>query len=234
MNQAKYNVYVQLPNGKTRLEVLGGKSALTLAQSDWLFRQYKKGRFTGYRRELISPKKSKPKPLTLQERAWREATRLVGVMETPGKNNTGPSIGGRPGVTAIIRENGGSGPEPWCGDAVAHFYRVAGSKAVNRQWASVRALGGLAGQKKISPRKMQQGDIVCYDFGTGSDHTGLFGYYGNSQGKPVAAEVATHIIAIEGNTGKSGAVSDSKTGGDGVYLKLREIGLVDRGVRVTR
>lgn len=234
MNQAKYHVHVQLPNGTTRLQELGGKTELTLAQAGWLHKQYLKGRYTGYRKTLIKPKKGKPKALTMQELAWREAERMVGVMETPGKNNAGPSVGGRPGVTEIIRENGGTGPEAWCGDAVAHFYRVAGSKAVSRQWAAVRFLGHLTGQQIVSPRKMEMGDIVAYDFGTGSDHTGLFGYYCNRQGKPVAAAVATHIMAIEGNTGKSGAVSDSKTGGDGIYKKIRPIGLVDRGVRVKR
>src|SRR4051812_10872195 len=63
-------------------------------------------------------KLSKPK---LRIRAFKVAESLVGVVEQGG-NNTGPQ------VTRIIRENGGTYPEPWCGDFVAYCYRHAGSK----------------------------------------------------------------------------------------------------------
>jgi hypothetical protein len=64
------------------------------------------------------------------------------------------------------------------------------------------------------------GDIVCFKF----DHTGIL------RRKISATEDET----IEGNTGRAGAVSDSRTGGDGVYIKRRSTGLVARYVRVTR
>lgn len=148
---------------------------------------------------------------TLGDRALREARTLIGVMEIGG-NNMGAQ------VLRIIRANGGTGPEPWCGDFVAWCYRAAGSRVVQRGWAAVRLLGFLTGmQKTSSPRA---GDIVCFTF----DHTGLF----------VRRINATTIECIEGNTGRSGAVSDSSTGGDGVYLKRRPTSLVSRYVRVTR
>lgn len=148
---------------------------------------------------------------TLALRAYRVAEGLVGVMEQGG-NNRGPM------VSKIIRDNGGDIGEPWCGDFNAYCYRMAGSKAVNRSWASVYYLGRIAGVVKTS--KPGRGDIVRYLF----SHTGLFD-------KPIASEL---FLAIEGNTGASGAVSDSATGGDGVYHKQRSTKLVDDYRKVIR
>lgn len=149
------------------------------------------------------------RPLRL--RALDQARHLIGVMEHGG-NNQGAT------VTRIIRANGGEGPEPWCGDFVAYCYRLAGSKAVTRAWASVSWLGALAGiHRTTSPRA---GDLVRFTF----DHVGLF-EKDNGDGT---------ITTIEGNTGATGAVSDSKTGGDGVYRKVRAKGLVNDYLRVTR
>lgn len=147
----------------------------------------------------------------LRRRALAEAHRLIGVMEHGG-NNRGAE------VTRIIRENGGTGPEPWCGDFVAHCYRKAGSKVVQRLWASVYWLGRLAGLAKTThPRP---GDIVRFTF----SHTGIF-EKDNGDGT---------ITTIEGNTGPTGAVSDSSTGGDGVYRKVRSKSLVLDYRHVTR
>jgi hypothetical protein len=146
----------------------------------------------------------------LRVRALREAERLIGVMEQGG-NNVGPV------VTELIRENGGAGPEPWCGDFVAHCYRKAGSKMVTRSWAAVRLLGWLTGMRVLS--EPVPGCIVIYTF----SHTGLFE-------KWAGAELQT----VEGNTGPVGAVSDSTTGGDGVYRKHRSRALVRRYVLPTR
>jgi hypothetical protein len=64
-----------------------------------------------------------------------------------GGNNTGPI------VDKIIRANGGVIGEPWCGDFVAYCYRLAGSKAVDRLWASVYFLGrSCRGCTVTSPR----------------------------------------------------------------------------------
>jgi hypothetical protein len=149
----------------------------------------------------------------LRLRALAEAERLVGIMEVGG-NNMGQA------VLSLIRENGGTGPESWCGDFDAHCYRHAGSKVVQRGWAAVRFLGFLTGMKIVSARDALPGDIVCFTF----DHTGLLR-------RKISAGV---IETVEGNTGRAGAVSDSRTGGDGVYIKRRPTNLVARYVRVTR
>lgn len=156
-------------------------------------------------------KQIRARDLTMGERAVLEARKLVGVMEHGG-NNQGEM------VLKIIRANGGLGPEPWCGDFVAWCYRRAGSKVVQRAWAAVRSLGFLTGMTKVSTPRA--GDIVCFTF----DHTGIF-----------VRDLGNGMIeTIEGNTGRSGAVSDSRTGGDGVYVKRRPKSLVSRYVRVQR
>lgn len=145
----------------------------------------------------------------LRVRAYNVAHTLIGVMEHGG-NNVGEQ------VTKIIRENGGSGPEPWCGDFVAYCYRHAGSKRVTRSWAAVALLRGVLGiTATSSPRT---GDLVRFNF----DHVGLF-VKDNENGS---------ITTIEGNTGAAGAVSDSSTGGDGVYEKIRSKSLVRDYLRV--
>lgn len=149
------------------------------------------------------------KPMRLK--AYDTARELIGVMEEGG-NNQGPM------VSRIIRANGGTGPEPWCGDFVAFCYRAAGSKAVQRSWASVRLLRVAAGVRKTSSPRA--GDIVIFNF----SHTGLF----------VRDLGGGKFESIEGNTGRSGAVSDSSTGGDGVYRKTRPKSLVVDYLRVTR
>lgn len=151
------------------------------------------------------------KPLRLK--ALAEAQHLVGIMEHGG-NNMGTE------VLRLIRENGGTGPEAWCGDLVAHCYRHSGSKIVQRGWAAVRLLGFLTGMRIVSYDNAEPGDIVCFTF----DHTGMLK-------KKLGGGM---IETIEGNTGRSGAVSDSSTGGDGVYDKQRAASLVARYVRVTR
>lgn len=146
----------------------------------------------------------------LREKAYAVAEGLIGVMEQGG-NNTGPV------VDKIITANSGAIGEPWCGDFVAYCYRLAGSKMVQRGWASVSMLGALFGIRRTSsPRR---GDLVRFTF----DHVGMFDK-DNGDGT---------ITTIEGNTGASGAVSDSATGGDGVYRKVRDKSLVNDYLRVT-
>jgi hypothetical protein len=149
------------------------------------------------------------KPLRLK--AYSFATTLVGVMEQGGNNNG-------PVVAQIIRANGGVVGEPWCGDFQAFVYRHVGSKAVTRSWASVAMLGSLLGVKRTTAP--QKGDLVRFKF----DHVGMF-VKDNGDGT---------ITTIEGNTGASGAVSDSKTGGDGVYKKVRSKTLVADYLHITK
>ena len=147
----------------------------------------------------------------LQAKAYAEARRLVGVMEVGGNNR------GRK-VLEIIHYAGGPGPEAWCVDFVIWCYGHAGSTAVRRGFT--RAVRFMRAPGLVPTAAPKRGDIVRYTF----DHTGLF-VKDNGNGT---------ITTIEGNTGRSGAVSDSTTGGDGVYLKVRSKSLVRDYLRVTR
>lgn len=189
---------------RTRAERVGINALRTVTMATHARRIAAEVALEAYRRFIRSP---------LRLRAFREAEALVGVMEQGG-NNQGPV------VSQIIRDNGGAVGEPWCGDFVAFVYRKAGSRAVTRAWASVwyLAFGGLAGLGVVKSPK--RGDIVTFNF----SHTGLFDRW-TSGG---------NFLTIEGNTGASGAVSDSATGGDGVYRKQRHVSQVDRFVRVLR
>lgn len=167
------------------------------------------------------------KNMTLRAKALVIMHGLLGVVEHGG-NNHGPM------VEKIIHLNGGVAGEPWCGDTLAYAYRLAGSKVVTRSWASVRMLGYLTGMVRLGVRKGKAGDILTYTF----DHCGmLVGYY---RQLPLSgaythcnAKDATHVRAIEGNTGMYGSVSDSSSG-DGVHEKYRPIEQVSRVVRVLR
>lgn len=147
----------------------------------------------------------------LHERALDEATKLIGIMEVGG-NNVGEQ------VSALIREGGGIPGQAWCGWFQAVCYKRAGSKAVTWQWGSVRLYVPLAGISRT--RNPEPGDPVRFTF----DHIGMF-VKDNGDGT---------IETIEGNTGASGAVSDSTTGGDGVYRKTRSKMLVRDYLRVSR
>lgn len=146
----------------------------------------------------------------LREKAYEQAANLIGVMEE-GANNRGPQ------VEQIIREGGGQAGDSWCGWFMAACYRRAGSKSVVWQWGAVRLLYPLVGIRKVTVP--ERGDLVRFTF----DHVGMF-----------VADHGSEIETIEGNTGTSGAVSDSTTGGDGVYRKRRSKSLVHDYLRVTR
>jgi hypothetical protein len=88
---------------------------------------------------------------------------------------------------------------------VAHCYRHAGSKVVQRGWAAVRFLGFLTGMK-----------IVSYADADAGRHRLL---HLRPHRHPARKIGAGMIETVEGNTGRAGAVSDSRTGGDGVYIK---------------
>lgn len=162
-------------------------------------------------RRKVEVHEAKVAAATLADRAYAEASRLVGVMEQGG-NNVGT------GVERIIKEGGGLRGQAWCGWFCAAVYKRAGSKAVDWHWGAVRLIPDAVGVARTSsPRR---GDLVRYNF----DHVGMF-VKDNGDGT---------ITTIEGNTGASGAVSDSKTGGDGVYRKVRSKGLVRDYLRITR
>lgn len=149
------------------------------------------------------------RPLRL--RALHEAVKLIGVMEAGG-NNRGQA------VERIIKLGGGLPGQAWCGWFCAAVYKRAGSRAVEWRWGAVRLLSAVTGVKRVSTPL--PGDLVRFTF----DHVGLF-EKDNGDGT---------ITSLEGNTGASGAVSDSKTGGDGVYRKVRSKSLVNDYLRVSR
>lgn len=153
----------------------------------------------------------------LRARAWREMDKLIKAKVTEqGGNNRGKA------VEEIIRANGGTPGEPWCGDTVAYCYLKAGAKSVVRSWASVSMLERLLTRVKFQAH-VRRGHVVTYTF----DHTGLFDQWDPKKG-------AGWFLAGEGNTGNAGAVSDSQTGGDGVKLKSRHVSQVQGFYRVLR
>jgi len=157
-------------------------------------------------RENIARREKQIAELTappMRERAYQEAVKLVGVMESGGNNR------GRD-VEKIIVEGGGIPGDAWCGWFLATVYKRARSKSVTREWGAVRLYDRIKGLTRVT--KPLRGDIVRFNF----DHVGLF-VKDNGNGT---------IETIEGNTGVTGAVSDSKTGGDGVYRKTRSKSLV--------
>lgn len=168
------------------------------------------------------------RPVTLSERAYRAAVSLIGIMEVGGNN-----AGGR--VEHIIREAGGkpSDRPPWCGYFLAYVYDLAGSKLLP-DWhaAAVRLWDDIPGVHVIPAASARRGDGIRFTF----DHIGMFvGWRRLIAGRYVKCPrvLATHAETIEGNTGATGAVSDSATGGDGVYRKMRPLNLVADYVRIT-
>jgi hypothetical protein len=150
-------------------------------------------------------------PPGMRGKAYSRARKLVGVMEQGGNNR------GRK-VEEIIRYAQGVVPEAWCVDFLIYCYGHAGSKIVRPGYTrAVRFMLAPGVVRTSSPRR---GDMVRFSF----DHTGMF-VKDNGNGT---------ITTIEGNTGRTGAVSDSATGGDGVYVKVRSKSSVTDYLRVTR
>jgi len=153
----------------------------------------------------------------LRLRAYHEAKRMHDLDIRESGFNRGKM------VDQIIRANQGALGEAWCGDFMAWCYRKAGSKAVNRSWAGVAAVGGLAGVKRTkNPRK---GDLVRFGFPP-KDHIGMFVSWCNANGSPVAMGQASHVKSLDGNTGGSG--------GDGVHIKVRPRSAVRDFLHITR
>lgn len=173
-------------------------------------------------RKVADAKREAATPLGVK--AWQEAGRDLNVREQGG-NNAGP------GVARIIREGGGSPAQypAWCAYAVAAWYRRAGSKVDwSGTWGAVRRMHLPAGVKITRFPKV--GALVRFRF----DHIGMFGGWCDSRGRKRPRLLATHIRSREGNTGATGAVSDSIGGGDGVREKIRPRVLVADFLEVTR
>lgn len=164
-------------------------------------------------RAMVAKRERQVNPLRV--RALNYAISDLGVREQGG-NNRGPE------VDRIIRENQGQLGEPWCGDAVARWYRRAGSKVVQRGWAStIWLLANL-----LPVKHPLAGHVVVYDFGSGgAKHTGLFERWVDKK--------AGTFTAIEGNTNTTSSASDSG-GGEGVHRRVRHVSMVAGFRRVAR
>jgi hypothetical protein len=142
-----------------------------------------------------------------------------------GGNNRGLN------VDPIIRYAQGQVGEPWCVDTVIYAYGHAGSKYMRP--GSPRAVRLMVQPGVHVTKKAAPGCPVRYIF----DHTGLLvGWRRQVGGKFVRCPrwLATHIMAVEGNTSASGSMlSDSRNGGDGVYYKIRPLSVVQDFLYVT-
>lgn len=171
------------------------------------YRSYKRAQVRKHRLKAVylARKSLASKPLRL--RALHYALKDVGVTERGG-NNRGTD------VERIIREGGGSAGDAWCLWAVIAWYKRAGSKL---NWSAT--YGAVRLIKNVCKRVVGAlaGHVIEYTF----EHTGLLIYFCNANGSRRPRLLATHIKAVEGNTGDVGAVSDSQTGGDGVKVKIR-------------
>ncbi len=151
-------------------------------------------------------KRALRRPLRLK--AYDEAMKLEGLEESGG-NNRGPDL------DPVIREGGGIPGQAWCGWAMAYCYKRAGSILVTWKWGAVRLVAQVAGI--IATIHPLCGHLVRFTF----DHIGMFICWCDEYGNRVPKRKATHIKSAEGNTGDTGAVSDSKSGGDGFKIKIR-------------
>lgn len=144
--------------------------------------------------------------------ALENARREIGVREV-GANNHGPRVEWYQTFDSLPGEG-----YAWCNSFVDGMFATAGrplketrlSAGVQLTLAYAKQLGWVV----ATPAK---GDLVVFTF----DHIGF-----------VDEVHPTYLITIEGNTGSSGAVSDSKRGGDGVYRKTRSRSLVQAYIRV--
>jgi hypothetical protein len=135
-----------------------------------------------------------------------------------GGNNRGPMVG------RIIEYAHGIIGEPWCVDTIIYAYGHAGSR--DERPGSPRAVRLMAQPGVRITRAPRPGDIVRYSFpGNPYAHTGLLvGWRRLIHGRYIRCPraLATHLVAVEGNTTSTGALeSDSRDGGDGVHIKTR-------------
>lgn len=149
-------------------------------------------------------------------KAVREARADLGVRESPAGSNL-QKFG------KFWGENG----VPWCGLAVAYWWRMAGFN-IDRDLAHkidyVPALVHLAANKQhrlslVHRLRARAGDAVCFDFDGGTeDHVGLFVRWIDKK--------AGVFETIEGNT----SVGNNSNGGQ-VMLRTRYINQVAAFVR---
>lgn len=107
----------------------------------------------------------------------------------------------------------------WCNSFVDYCFAKAGRPLEELlRSAGVELTLSLAHKNGWIVSDPAPGDLVIYTF----SHIGIV----------EKLLPGGQLQTIEGNTGESGAVSDSRTGGDGVYRKIRSTQLVRAYVRV--
>lgn len=150
--------------------------------------------------------------LTYRSLALEIARQEVGVREV-GPNNHGERVEEYQTYDSLPGEG-----YAWCASFINFCFVKAGRPLTELQCsAGVELMLSLARRNGWVVSHPQPGDLVVYIF----SHIGI-----------VDVVKSSALITIEGNTGASGAVSDSKFGGDGVYRKERSKQLVRAYIRV--
>lgn len=214
--KAKREVYLASPTRANKLAYVHAKRMRAIR-----LRTFRKSKIerANLKAKYQAEKRALNRPLRLK--AYDEALKLVGLAETGG-NNRGDRL------DEVIREGGGIPGQAWCGWAMAYCYKRAGSVLVTWQWGAVRLMAKVAGI--IATVNPLCGHLVRFTF----DHVGMFVHWCDENGNRVPRRKATHIKTLEGNTGDTGAVSDSKTGGDGFKVKIRHRSLLRDFLAVPR
>jgi hypothetical protein len=150
--------------------------------------------------------------ISYRQLALDEALKEVGVRESGG-NNRGERVEWFQTFDSLAGEG-----YAWCASFVVAMFAKVGRPLVELgRTPSVYWLHEYAKKLGWIVTDPRPGDIVIYTF----SHTGI-----------VYSFSPTGIYAVEGNTGATGAVSDSKLGGDGVYRKYRASSLCKAFIRV--
>jgi len=155
----------------------------------------------------------------IAKRAVKLAKRDLGYEESPSGSNL-----------QKYGEHWGENGVPWCGLAVAYWWKKAGfdiSRSIALRIDYVPELEAMARKKEngfsiIHQKKVKQGDAVCFEFSSDrtSDHVGLFDRWIDKR--------AGVFQTIEGNT----SVSSDDNGGK-VMNRIRSTDQVSSFVRKT-
>jgi hypothetical protein len=150
--------------------------------------------------------------MTYRELALQHALKEVGVREH-GANNHGQRVEWYQKWDSLPGEG-----YAWCNSFVDAMFAAAGRPLVElARSAGVSLTLDLARKHHWEVLRPQRADLVVFRF----SHIGF-----------VYAAKGDYLITVEGNTGPTGAVSDSKGGGDGVYVKRRHRTLALAYIRV--
>lgn len=203
--KARKTAYLANPTSLNRQSYLHAKKMRSIR-----LRTFRKSRIlrNESKARLYAERKAAKMPLRLK--ALAEALKIeASNVHEQGGNNVGPD------VSPLIREGGGIPGQAWCGWFCSVCYKRAGSKLITWQIGAVRLISAIPGVGVTMFARA--GYLVRYTF----DHVGIFICWCDASGNKTSRRKATHLKAVEGNTGSSGAVSDSAGGQYGVKIKIR-------------